>query len=176
MSGHFDLVDTLEFDPSGQFLVSGSDDRTVKVWQKRSTGLWAYSQTIEEHTDNVRTVTFDPTGRYLVSASSDMTVRIYDTETWECLQTILTGHTERISSCVFHPSVSIFATGSYDKTTVFHRLSDDGTTTEVLETLKHPSGVYSLAFDPTNGSLLVGLCMNYDNPHKSTIELYQLPQ
>ena len=179
MTGHWNTVDTLEFDPSGKFLVSGSDDQSVKVWQKLSNGLWACIRTIEDHTDNVRTVTFDPTGRYLVSASSDMTVRIYDTETWECLQTILTGHTKGISSCVFHPSEreSIFATGSYDGTTVFRRLSDDGTGSEELETLKHPSGVYSLAFDPsTPRSLLVGLCLNYENRHKSTVELYRLPQ
>jgi WD40 repeat protein len=177
MTGHSNTVDTLAFHPSGQFLVSGSDDQTVKVWQKQSNGLWACVQTIEDHTDNVRTVTFDPTGRYLVSASSDLTVRVYETGTWECLQTIQTEHTGGITSCVFYPSTSIFATGSYDGTTVFRRLSDDGTGSEVLETLKHPSGVYSLAFDPsTLRRLLVGLCLNYTNRHKSSVELYRLPQ
>lgn len=179
MTGHYDTVATLEFDPSGQFLVSGSDDRTVKVWQEQSTGLWACVQTIEDHEDYVRAVAFDSNGQFLVTTSCDNTIRIYEIRTWRCLQTIQTKHTKGITSCAFYPSEreSIFATGSYDGTTVFRRLSDDGTGSEELETLKHPSGVYSLAFDPsTPRRLLVGLCLNYENRHKSTVELYRLPQ
>ena len=179
MTGHSNTVYTLAFHPSGQFLVSGSDDQSVKVWKEQSNGLWVCVQTIQDHTDNVSAVTFDPTGKYIVSASSDMTVRVYEAETWRCLQRIQTEHTRGISSCVFLPSErdSIFATGSYDGTTVFRRLSDDGTGSEVLETLKHHSGVYSLAFDPsTPRHLLVGLCLNYTNRHESSVGLYRLPQ
>lgn len=179
MTGHFNTVDTLEFHPSGQFLVSGSDDQSVKVWQKQSTGLWACAQTIEDHTDYVRAVTFNSTGKFLVTTSCDSTIRVYETGTWECLQTIQTKHTEGITSCAFYPSEreSIFATGSYDGTTIFRRLSDDGTGSEELETLKHHSGVCSLTFDPsTPRRLLVGLCSNYENRHKSSVGLYRLPQ
>ena len=178
MNGHFNTVDTILFHPSGNLFVSGSDDRTVKVWEKEENGLWVCARTIEDYDDYVRAVAFDSTGQFLVTTSCDNTIRVYETGTWECLQTIHTDNTKGISSCMFYPSnqVSIFATGSYDGKTTFFRLSDDGTTSEVLETLTHPSGVYSLSFDQITRSLVVGLCMNYENRHKSTVELYQLPK
>jgi WD40 repeat protein len=178
MTGHFNVVATIEFDRSGNFFVSGSDDQTVKVWEKEENGLWVCARTIEDHDGYIRAVALDSTGQFLVTTSCDKTIRIYKTGTWECLQTIITDTTKGISSCMFYPSdqVSIFATGSYDGKTTFFRLSDDGTTSEVLETLTHPSGVYSLSFDQSTRSLVVGLCMNYLNRHKSTVELYQLPK
>lgn len=177
MTGHSNTVETLEFDPSGQFLVSGSDDQSVKVWQEQSTGLRACVQTIKDHTDNVRAVAFDSNGQFLVTTSCDNTIRVYETGTWKCLQTIQTKHTKWITSCAIHSLANIIATGSYGGTTIFHRLSDDRRSSEELETLKHHSGVCSLTFDPsTPRRLLVGLWSNYENRHKSTVELYQLPQ
>ena len=176
MTGHSNTVETLEFDPSGQFLVSGSNDQSVKVWKEQSTGLWACVQTIKDHTDNVRAVAFDSNGQFLVT-SCDNTIRVYETGTWKCLQTIQTKHTKWITSCAINSLANIIATGSYGGTTIFHRLSDDRRSSEELETLKHHSGVCSLTFDPsTPRRLLVGLWSNYENMHKSTVELYQLPQ
>jgi WD40 repeat protein len=177
MTGHSNTVETLEFDPSGQFLVSGSDDQSVKVWQEQSTGLWACVQTIKDHTDNVRAVAFDSNGQFLVTTSCDNTIRVYETGTWKCLQTIQTKHTKWITSCAIHSLTNIIATGSYGGTTIFHRLSDDRRSSEELETLKHHSGVCSLTFDPsTPRRLLVGLWSDYETRRKSTVELYQLPQ
>ncbi|CAG4933037.1 unnamed protein product [Parnassius apollo] len=35
-TGHTDLVRSIDFDPSGQYVVSGSDDGTVKIWETSS--------------------------------------------------------------------------------------------------------------------------------------------
>ena len=178
MTGHYDTVDTINFHSSGRFFVSGSDDRSVKVWQEQSSGLWTCVKTINDYNDYVRAVVFDLTGQFILATSCDNTIHVYETETWRCLQTIQTEHTKGISSCEFYPSdtESIFATGSCDGTTVFHRLSNDGSTSELLDIIKHPSGVYSLTFDQTTRSMVVGLCMNSQDRKMNTVELYKLPQ
>jgi len=180
ITGHNDTVTTILYHLSGKFFVSGSDDRTVKVWQqKTSTDLWTCIQTIEGHTNYVNAVTIDPTGRYLLSASSDNTARVYEIGTWECLQTIQTDHINGISSCVFYPSEEediILVTGSYGGKVIIHRLSNDGTTTEVLETHNHDRGVYSLAINQITRLLVVGFCCNYSDRHERTVIFYELPQ
>jgi WD40 repeat protein len=32
LTGHSDLVNAIALSPNGQFLVSGSEDKTVKIW------------------------------------------------------------------------------------------------------------------------------------------------
>ncbi|XP_068629720.1 ribosome biogenesis protein BOP1 homolog [Battus philenor] len=56
--GHADLVRSADFDPSGQYVVSGSDDGTVKVWEA-STGRCL--RTIELG-EAVRQVQWTPSG------------------------------------------------------------------------------------------------------------------
>lgn len=177
--GHHGCVKALKFDASGQTLVSGSSDKTVKCWEiSPHTGLLRCVKTIEDHTDHVNNVAFDSDGSYLATVSDDKTVRLYDTETWRCVNIIQTGHSKGVTYCVFHPTNDrIFVTGSDDRTTRIHLLSNDRSSSKVLETLPHHATVKSLAFDPTTPSrLLIGLSMNDEDMHKRTVELYELPK
>ena len=177
--GHHGCVNALKFDPSGQMLVSGSSDKTVKCWKiSPHTGLLRCVMTLDKHTDRVNDVAFDSAGRYLATVSDDKTALLYDTETWRCVNIIQTGHSKGVTYCVFHPTNDrIFVTGSCDNTTRIYLLSNDRSSSKVLETLPHHSTVNSLAFDPTTPSrLLIGLSMNEEDMHKRTVELYELPQ
>jgi WD40 repeat protein len=52
--------------PDGRFIVSGSEDRTVKVWELESGRLL---RSLEGHTDDVNAVAVSPDGRFIVSGS-----------------------------------------------------------------------------------------------------------
>src|SRR5688572_22206891 len=68
LHGHHAAVLALEFSPDGQFLVSGSADRTLRLWNlqtKRS----AY--TLSGHTDAVTGVGFTSDGSQIVSGGLD---------------------------------------------------------------------------------------------------------
>ncbi|MFN3741871.1 MAG: WD40 repeat domain-containing protein, partial [Anaerolineales bacterium] len=61
----------------GRTLVSGSSDRTVKVWEVETGRLL---RSLEGHPGSVRAVALSADGRTLVSGSSDRTVRAWDVE------------------------------------------------------------------------------------------------
>ena len=63
------------FSPEGKRLVSGSSDKTVKVWDAQ-TGQEALSLT--GHTGPVHSVAFSPDGQRIASASDDKTVKVWD--------------------------------------------------------------------------------------------------
>ena len=76
---------SVAFDPQGGTLASGSDDKTVKLWEARSGKLL---RTLEGHTGPVDIVAFSPDGRLLASKSDDHTIRLWSCETWETVAVI----------------------------------------------------------------------------------------
>ena len=76
---------SLDFSPDGHFVVTGSDDKTVQVWEV-ATGREIARVTHDEKvagqwTDDVNAVAFSPDGRWIVSGGADFTTRVWDAAT-----------------------------------------------------------------------------------------------
>ena len=72
-------------DQVGPFLVSGSRDKSIRVWEV-STNQCLFA--LIGHDNWVRGVIFHPGGKYLLSASDDKTLRVWDIRNRRCLKTI----------------------------------------------------------------------------------------
>jgi WD40 repeat protein len=76
LRGHTAIVEGLACSPEGRRLATGSDDRTIKLWDT-TTGEEVF--TLRGHTGGVLCVAFSPDGRRIASAGWDRTVRVWDT-------------------------------------------------------------------------------------------------
>ena len=85
LSGHTAGVNTLTFSLDGTSLVSGSDDRTVKLWDLQTGGV---VKTFLGHTDPVWSVSVSANLTTIASGSNDHTIHLWDIQTGKCHQTI----------------------------------------------------------------------------------------
>ena len=90
LEGHDDFVSSVNFSPDGKTLVSGSYDKTIKLWNVE-TGQEI--RTLKGHDDNVTddyvtSVNFSPDGKTLVSFSSYHTIKLWNVETGNVIRTL----------------------------------------------------------------------------------------
>ena len=78
--------------PDGRRVVSGSNDKTLKVWDVATGKCVA---TLEGHSSDVYCVAVFPDGRRVVSGSDDKTLKVWDLATGECVAT-LEGHSNLV--------------------------------------------------------------------------------
>ena len=80
MPGHANDIISLEFSPSGRWLLSSSNDATALVWDTRS---WTREATLVGHAGVHVFATFHPEEHRLASISNDGFVRIWSTSPWD---------------------------------------------------------------------------------------------
>ncbi|SFH39332.1 WD domain-containing protein, G-beta repeat-containing protein [Nitrosospira sp. Nsp14] len=73
MRGHEDGVWSVAFSPDGTRIVSGSSDKTLRLWD--ATSGQSIGAPLRGHEDWVLSVAFSPGGKRILSGSSDRTVR-----------------------------------------------------------------------------------------------------
>ena len=77
LEGHTGWVRAVAVSPDGRLIVSGSDDRTVKVWDLENGHLLG---SLEGHTGQVTAVAVSLDGRWIASGSVDHTIRAWEVE------------------------------------------------------------------------------------------------
>ncbi|MEH2124303.1 CHAT domain-containing protein [Nostoc sp.] len=169
--GHSDWIRSLAFSPDGKTILSGSNDKTVRLWDVETGQLL---HLLTGHRDRVKGVGISPDRQLLLSCSADGNVKAWDEnqlttkKTGDCRYTIRASskpitlvHSLPISPDSQRP---IFATGAEHGKVSLWRLE----TGEWIRTFQaHSSPVISLSFSP-DGQMLVSGSVN------STIKVWQL--
>eukprot|EP00997_Jenningsia_sp_PLL12_P009768 NODE_679_length_1516_cov_126.623040_g559_i0.p1 GENE.NODE_679_length_1516_cov_126.623040_g559_i0~~NODE_679_length_1516_cov_126.623040_g559_i0.p1 ORF type:complete len:279 (-),score=31.85 NODE_679_length_1516_cov_126.623040_g559_i0:615-1451(-) len=136
------------FNKSGDKFITGSYDRTCKVWDTM-TGNELLS--LEGHKNVVYAIAFNnPFGNRIITGSFDKTCKVWDAESGDCLHT-LRGHLTEIVCLCFNPQSTLIATGSMDNTA---KLWDVNTGQELHTLLGHTAEIVSLNFN-TIGDLII---------------------
>jgi len=71
--GHKGPVHSVAVTPSGNTIVSGSADETIRVWNNTVEG---HSQVIKAHSKGVRSVALSHDGTLILSGSEDKTLKV----------------------------------------------------------------------------------------------------
>jgi WD40 repeat protein len=146
--GLFDVA----FSPDGGIVAAASGDKTVKLWNARSSNAMGV---LSRHSAEVTCVAFSPDGQVIASGARDATVALWDVSRQQEIGTLI-GHANQILTIAFSPDGRLLASASVDGT---GRLWDVMRQREVNH-LRHNMPVGAITFSP-DGTLLVSNCRHH---------------
>jgi WD40 repeat protein len=145
INAHSDWVRCLTFTPDGGKLVSGSFDKTIKLWNLER-GMAIY--TFTDHPKGVFALAISPNGKYLASGSWDEIIKLWDLDTGT-LMSNLSEHQASVRSLVMSPDSQTLVSGSFDRTMKLWHLPDG----KVTQTIVDEEPIAAIALSP-DGKLL----------------------
>ena len=175
LEGHTGDIYSVSYSPNGNYVVSGSWDKTVRIWNANSGEC---VNTLEGHTKSVSSVSYSPDGKYIATGSweyngDDKTVRIWDASSGECVK-MFEGHTKSVRSVSYSPDGKYIATGNADKTVRICNVSS-GKCVKTLE--GHTKSVRSVSYSPDGKYIVSG---GYDGTVRiwdvSSVECVKTPE
>jgi len=199
LEGHDRGVNWASFHPTLPLIVSGADDRQVKLWRMNDTKAWEVD-TLRGHMNNVSCVMFHAKQDIIVSNSEDKSIRIWDATKRTGIQTFRREH-DRFWILAAHPEMNLLAAGhdsgmivfklererpafSVSGDTVFYvkdrflRYYEYSTQKEVqVAPIRRPGTVSlnqsprTLSYSPTENAILI--CSDVDG---GSYELYIVPK
>ncbi|KAH8101851.1 WD40 repeat-like protein [Cristinia sonorae] len=182
LDGHNDRAWHLSWNPTRPILASCSADKTVRLYNYRSSPsssssssssseslTFSHTTTIPTgHTKTVRSVAWSPAGTTLATASFDSNIGIWAQEEeggdWECMS-LLEGHETECKSVSYSSSGTLLASCSRDKTVWIWEVHPDSDFECMGVLMEHSQDVKCVAWHPTEEILASA---SYDD----TVKLY----
>ena len=157
LEGHFNDVNSVSWSPDGKYLASGSEDKTVIIWDVKN---GEKIKNLKGHSSWVTSVSWSPDGKYLASGSSYFPdggraleeLFIWEVKSGEKLKT-LCGNNYSVYSISWSPDSKYLA--SCTETYVVNIW--DAKSGECIQTLgRHSHNVESVCWSPDGKSLAGG--------------------
>jgi glucose repression regulatory protein TUP1 len=155
------------FSADNSCLITGAEDKTVKVWDIASGRIKRTFGGETGHTLDIYSLDCSADGRIIASGSGDKTVKLWSMDQGNCVHTLgnvaTYGPTDGVTSVAISPDGSILAAGSLDKcvrlwdisTGQFITKLGGGNTNNKMDA-GHTDSVYSVAFSPDGKYLASG--------------------
>ena len=110
ISGHQGWVRSIAVDASNEWFVTGSADRTIKVWDLATGTL---KLTLTGHIEQVTGLAVSPRHPYMFSCALDKMVKCWDLEYNKVIRHYH-GHLSGVYSLALHPELDVLFTGGRD--------------------------------------------------------------
>ena len=125
---HDAAVTMAMFSPGGQWIVTGTADRVVRVWDAASRKKVSE---IDVRPKELASFALSPDGNFLVTASEEHTAEVFETRTGARVAE-LTGHTGPVRSPGFSPDGLRIVTAGLDGQVNLYAFNLGGTTKQLL--------------------------------------------
>lgn len=147
--GHSEIASLAEFSADGKYIITGSIDKTVKLWDARSGTL---VKDLAHHPNYISSCNYSPDGKYIVTSSVDGNLKI-----WKASDLLpvadISAHSAYLVSVKISPDSKYIATASRDKSAKLWELS----TGKLLHVFNgHKDDVRSIDFSPDGKYLATG--------------------
>uniref|UniRef100_A0A3Q3RZE3 Pleiotropic regulator 1 n=1 Tax=Mastacembelus armatus TaxID=205130 RepID=A0A3Q3RZE3_9TELE len=160
ISGHLGWVRSIAVEPGNQWFVTGSADRTIKIWDLASGKL---KLSLTGHISTVRGVAVSSRSPYLFSCGEDKQVKCWDLEYNKVIRHYH-GHLSAVYDLDLHPTIDVLVTCSRDATA---RVWDIRTKANVHTLTGHTNTVATVRCQAAEPQIITG-------SHDSTIRLWDL--
>ena len=134
---------------NGQILASGSQDRTIKVWNAATGQL---QRTLTGHKDTVRSLAMSADGRILASGSGDTKIKLWNLPQGKLISTF-SGHSSPVWSVDFAPDGKTLISASEDGSINIWDLRTGAAKT--IESA-HSNRIFSIALSPDKQTFATG--------------------
>ncbi|KAF7798456.1 hypothetical protein EIP86_009677 [Pleurotus ostreatoroseus] len=139
LHGHLDYVRTVQFHHEMPWILSCSDDQTIRIWNSTSRNCIAI---LTGHSHYVMSAQFHPKEDLIVSASQDQTVRVWDIsglrkntpnsapgtfdtfDNFSTVKYVLEGHDRGVNFATFHPTLPLIVSAADDRQIKIWRMSE----------------------------------------------------
>ena len=160
ISGHMGWVRSVHVDPSNEWFVTGSADRTIKVWDLASGQL---RLTLTGHIEQVTGLAVSDRHPYMFSCGLDKQVKCWDLEYNKVIRHYH-GHLSGVYALALHPELDVLMTGGRDSAC---RVWDMRTKLQAMCLSGHDNTVGAVVSQRANPQVITG---SYD----STVKLWDL--
>ncbi|KXZ51460.1 hypothetical protein GPECTOR_12g423 [Gonium pectorale] len=171
LEGHTGNANCVSWCPGGRALLSCSRDRTVRIWDGDMGECTAINE--RDHDEEVMCAYYSPDGKLFASCSQRMDLYVHDPETGKSVSSLASaGHTDLINWAAWHPSSTLLASVSKDKSIRLWDLRPecmDKVAKSAAVLMGHDAEVSAAAFSPGGETLATG---GYDK----AIRLWAIPE
>jgi WD40 repeat protein len=150
LSGHFDTITSLAFAADNRRLLSGSADRTARVWDLADS-KFPEVFSFGGHAAVVTGVAFNSDGSQAATCAADNSVQLWNTLTGDVLQKF-EGHTAAVVGVAITPNNAQVITASADKTVRTWTAADG----KVARTITAPAAIARLSVSRDGTRIAVG--------------------
>lgn len=200
LEGHDRGVNWVAFHATMPLVVSGADDRQLKLWRYNDSKAWEVDA-CRGHYNNISCCLFHPRADLILSNSEDKSVRVWDLQKRTCLHTFRHDN-DRFWVMAAHPSLNLFAAG-HDSGMMVFKIERERPAYAVHQNLvfyvkdrqlrrldlaqgkdyplmgirgsKQQYPYYSLHYNPAENAVLL-LTRSPSAPENSTYDLYPVPK
>lgn len=115
---HDNSVFALQYSPDGRFLLSGSRDAQLKIWEVNKG--YTLHEAIVAHMYAINALAFSPNGQYFVTGSMDKAIKVWDATSFKLLKVIdksrHAGHATSVNKLWWSAYQNYVVSGSDDRT------------------------------------------------------------